>query len=75
MNIYEQNTIKVQYYNLSRNYELSEVIASKILIFNVTSNYFSHNILVIYSYCNSKMVNSFKIKMVNIHGQNPIKEQ
>ena len=70
MNINKENTIKVQYYNLIRNYKISEVIALIILIFNVTSN-----ILVIYSYCNNKMVTLFKIKMVNIHRQNPIKDQ
>ena len=52
-----------------------KLLLQKILIFNVTSNILVSNILAIYSYCNSRMVNSFKIKMVNIHGQNPIKEQ
>ena len=41
-------------------------------ILDVTSGYD----LAIYSYCNSKMVNSFKIKMVNMSlDKTPIKEQ
>ena len=40
VNIYELDTIKVQYYNLNRNYEISEVI--------VTSNILVSNILAIH---------------------------
>ena len=45
MNINKQNTIKVQYYNLNRDYEISEVIAS---IFDVTSNILVSNLLAIH---------------------------
>ena len=58
VNIYEQDTVKVQYYNPSRNYEMSENIASNILMFNVlvkcqklllvTSNILVFNILANY---------------------------
>ena len=54
-NIYEQDTVKVQYYNPSRNYVMLEIIASNILMYNVlvkcqklflvTSNILVFNIL------------------------------